>query len=249
MELLLVIVILGVLSAVLVPRFGVALEGGRTAVAARTVAQLGRYARTMALLNQMPVDFVLNLGSGTVSVEAGSLSGAAAVSDAAASDGEEETGDAGASPNAETEIESLIESSGGTEGGARFGFALSQDDKDKAESGSWFRGGAKDGDEEETSADDLFDENEGGLAEEISTEQKLSSVVLAFPGYTDTADNVGGTEEGIVRIRYRTNGTCRPYEVRVTGERAGDVMTVAVDTVGTPVVMTGDGKVYGKDGR
>ncbi len=52
LELLLVVVILGIVTAVIVPRFGASLAGGRLATAARSAMQASRYARTMALLHQ-----------------------------------------------------------------------------------------------------------------------------------------------------------------------------------------------------
>lgn len=55
-ELLLVIVIIGVLAAVSVPSFVRSMQGNRLRSAARTVAAAGRYARSMALLHQRPVE-------------------------------------------------------------------------------------------------------------------------------------------------------------------------------------------------
>ena len=54
-ELLLVIVIIGVLTAISVPSFVRSMQGNRLRSAARTVAAAGRYARSMAVLHQRPV--------------------------------------------------------------------------------------------------------------------------------------------------------------------------------------------------
>jgi type II secretion system protein H len=54
-ELLLVLVIIGVLTAVAVPSFVRSMKGNRLKTAARTVAAAGRYARSMAVLHQRPV--------------------------------------------------------------------------------------------------------------------------------------------------------------------------------------------------
>lgn len=54
-ELLLVLVIIGVLTAVSVPSFVRSMKGNRLKTAARTVAAAGRYARSMAVLHQRPV--------------------------------------------------------------------------------------------------------------------------------------------------------------------------------------------------
>ena len=59
-ELLLVVVILGVLDAIAVPRFGPLLAGGQLRLGARELASAGRYARTMALLNQTSVDVTVD---------------------------------------------------------------------------------------------------------------------------------------------------------------------------------------------
>lgn len=64
LELLLVVAIIGVAMAVVMPRFSVAMSGGQLNMAARTVARLGRYARTMALLHNTGVELVLLQGEG-----------------------------------------------------------------------------------------------------------------------------------------------------------------------------------------
>ena len=53
-ELLLVVVILGVLVAIAAPRVVPLMAGGQLRMGARELASAGRYARTMALLNQTP---------------------------------------------------------------------------------------------------------------------------------------------------------------------------------------------------
>jgi type II secretory pathway pseudopilin PulG len=59
---LLVIVIIGVLTAVTLPSFVRSMQGNRLRSAARMVAAAGRYARSMAVLHQRPVvvSFLLN---------------------------------------------------------------------------------------------------------------------------------------------------------------------------------------------
>lgn len=60
-ELLLVIVIIGVLTAISVPSFVRSMQGNRLRSAARTVAAAGRYARSMAVLHQRPVAVTFEL--------------------------------------------------------------------------------------------------------------------------------------------------------------------------------------------
>jgi len=54
-ELLLVLVIIGVITAVTVPEFVRSMRGNRLRTAARTVVAAGRYARSMAVLHQRAI--------------------------------------------------------------------------------------------------------------------------------------------------------------------------------------------------
>ena len=157
-ELLLVVAILGIMTAVLVPKLGGLLQSGQASTAARSVALLGRYARTMALSNQMGVDLVLDMDATTV----------------------------------RTEGVSMLSAGVG---------AASQ------------------------------------MTEEVSAERKLENVQLAFAGYLDRADSVMEREEsGTVRIRYRANGTCRPYRIEVRGKEQETAYAIDVDMVGFPKI-------------
>jgi type II secretion system protein H len=61
-ELLLVLVIIGVVTAVTVPEFVRSMRGNRLRTAARTVVAAGRYARSMAVLHQraIAIDFEID---------------------------------------------------------------------------------------------------------------------------------------------------------------------------------------------
>jgi type II secretion system protein H len=61
-ELLVVIVIVGVMALVILPNFTTGSDGARLRTAARGVAQMTRYARTMAVLYQTPMDLVISSG-------------------------------------------------------------------------------------------------------------------------------------------------------------------------------------------
>ena len=69
LEVLLVVVILGILAAAVAPAVGGMLSGGSLRTGARELAGMGRFAHSMALLNQTPVDLVVDLDSGRVSIE------------------------------------------------------------------------------------------------------------------------------------------------------------------------------------
>ncbi len=66
-ELLLVLVIIGVITAVTIPEYVRSMQGNRLRTAARTVVAAGRYARSMAVLHQraIAIDFEIG-GTGLV---------------------------------------------------------------------------------------------------------------------------------------------------------------------------------------
>lgn len=70
LELLVVIVILGVLAAVIVPQFGGSGERTKLVVAARSLVQATRYARSMAMLHQSETELRVSPSSGLVEVRA-----------------------------------------------------------------------------------------------------------------------------------------------------------------------------------
>ena len=69
-EVLLVVMIIGVASAIAFPYFVKSIHGNRLQAAARTVAQIGRYARTMAVLEQRRMTVTFHFDSSTVSMDA-----------------------------------------------------------------------------------------------------------------------------------------------------------------------------------
>ncbi len=202
LELLLVVSIVGILTVAIVPRLGGLLGGSKSAVAARAVTRVGRYARTMALLNQMPVELVLNLNSATISVEA---------------------------ITARRQVETDLWDSG-TGGSVGFGRAISRENRLATERRLGFRGLGATQDEPE------LDDDNGSLADELAMEKKLEDVLLSFDGFFDRTDISGAdaATNGVIRIRYRTNGTCRPHRISVTAPHTGEKLIVDVDAVGTP---------------
>jgi prepilin-type N-terminal cleavage/methylation domain-containing protein len=212
MELLLVVLIFGIMAAAIVPRIGGLLDGGKAAVAARTVAQAGRYARSMALLNQVPMELRISPQTSLVSVVA-------------------------APRRSESQSESSAPE-GFTEGVvASFGRAVSRDDRIAAAPGLLARTTPTPQVEPETS-------DEGNLEDELRLDTVLQGVSLRFEGYLDNADfsNQNELSDDVEVIRYRANGTCRPYRLAVIGTRTEERFLVEVDPVGTPKISRDDGR-------
>jgi prepilin-type N-terminal cleavage/methylation domain-containing protein len=89
-ELLLVVAIIGVVTAITLPAFVASTRGNRLRAAARTVVQMGRYARSMAVLRQGDMVVTFDLDRHTVSARPG----AGAATNALSGDGDTGAGDA-----------------------------------------------------------------------------------------------------------------------------------------------------------
>ena len=70
-ELLLVLAIIGIVTAITIPNFVQSMKGNRLRVATRTVVKSGRYARSIAVLKQVPITVTFDLTNSTVSVKGG----------------------------------------------------------------------------------------------------------------------------------------------------------------------------------
>jgi len=68
-EMLLVVVIIGIVTAIMVPQFAKSMKGNRLRMAARNVIAAGRYARSMAILHQRSIEVKFDLGKGLVVVD------------------------------------------------------------------------------------------------------------------------------------------------------------------------------------
>ena len=86
------------------------------------------------------------------------------------------------------------------------------------------------------------------FAEEIQTKFECEGVTFRFLGYTDSVDadmdetaTPDGPDAPPARILFRSNGTCRPFRVRVLHDE-DDYMDVSIS-------ITGSGKIesYGED--
>jgi type II secretory pathway pseudopilin PulG len=93
---LVVVVIIGILGVMILPNFTTGADGARLRTASRGVMQMVRYARTMAVLQQTPMDLVISSG-GELRVERrGGASGTVnATVDAAVDVPEDGDGDGG----------------------------------------------------------------------------------------------------------------------------------------------------------
>ena len=97
-ELLVVLVIVGVMAAVILPNFATGADGARLRTAARGVTQMVRYARTMAVISQTPMELVIS-SDGRLRVE--QKEGGRVVSDGAPSP----SADSVDAPLSETELD------------------------------------------------------------------------------------------------------------------------------------------------
>ena len=219
-ELLLVVAILGILAVFSAPHFGSMLAGGHLAVGAREIASAGRYARTLALMNQRPVDLVIYQSTGTFSVQA-----------------------------VLTESEAGFADTGSLTGGQRhgslaggFGLAISKNDRDAIDTPD------RSGSSVNLELDADIYENDRASLESMDVHKKLEGVKLKFKEYRDTPKSRGSaifkmykspdvSEDSVVVIRYRANGTVRPYTLHVVDESdEKDYISVEVDSIGTPSV-------------
>ncbi len=67
-EMLLVIIIIGIISAIAAPQFAKSMKGNRLRTAARSVVGAGRYARSMAVIHQRPMVITFDLENSSLVV-------------------------------------------------------------------------------------------------------------------------------------------------------------------------------------
>ena len=232
-ELLLVVMILGAVVVVAVPNLDAILGGTQSSSSLRVLMQMGRYTRSMALLNQVPCELVVDLDQRTLTTE---MVQTHAIQRPVESD---ETGYGTGSGFFQ---ESLYES--GATATVSFGHATSAKDRDA--SGRILKRNLPVEEETESDAGDA-----GDLSESIHMEQKIpGEAPIAFLGYADTVEQKrfrsarasgSGETNGVFRIRYRTNGTCRPYRIAVGLDDDDASAVIEVDSVGTPTVTRKNG--------
>ena len=234
-ELLLVVAVLGILAAAVTPAISTALAGGRLRTAARELAGAGRYARTMALLNQTPVDLVVDLAGGRFSVIARDREELSrfGLSDLAAV-----TNDVGYTEELlRTSARRAASLSGG------FGLAVSKQDADSGAATNLLDRLAS----ETEDADAPAVASEVSLADSVNVDRELSGVRVIFDGWRDSPssrrrrdadeDRSSGVEEGDFTVRYRANGTVRPHRwIVCDAENPADRIVITVNAVGRATV-------------
>ena len=234
-ELLLVVAVLGILAVAVAPAVSTVLAGGRLRAGARELAGAGRYARTMALLNQTPVDLVVDLSGGRFSVVARDREELSrfGLSDLAAA-----TNDVGYTEELlRTSARRAASLSGG------FGLAVSRQDADSGAATNLLDRLAAESEDGE--APDL--PSEVSLADSVNVDRELAGVRVIFDGWRDNPssrrrrdadeDRSSGVEEGDFTVRYRANGTVRPHRwIVCDAENPSDRLTITVNAVGRATV-------------
>ena len=229
-ELLLVVAVLGILAVAVTPAVSTVLAGGRLRAGARELAGAGRYARTMALLNQTPVDLVVDLQGGRFSIRARDREELSrfGLSDLAAA-----TNDVGYTEELlRTSARRAASLSGG------FGLAVSKQDADSGAATNLLDRLAAES--EDGAAPGLA--AEVSLADSVDVDREAPGVRVVFDGWRDTpsprrragnADSSSGVDEGEFTVRYRANGTVRPHRwIVCDAENPADRIVVTVNAVG-----------------
>ncbi len=236
-ELLLVISIIGVIAAVILPQFSVGMSGVRVRTAALGYMQSARYARTMALLYQVEVAIVCETG-GVIRVEAGPIRGEGHGAYVPPAD------TAGVASEGDTPSRLLSFSHSGHSAQSSTNSRLLSLPAAGANALHSSGLGSSSHPTNDVSAEDLA--GEGDPAEAIRAQQSFEGVHIQFLEYTDEApanadvmEKVGEPES--FRVHYRSNGTCRPYRVRISDD-SGTVLVLDVDMLGMTVIEGEEGE-------
>ena len=257
-ELLFVCVILGILAAVAVPNFSAIASGGQIGITAREIMAAGSYARTMALLYQTPVDLIIRPDSNEFAVEArerteGNVMGIHGLDFTTNSVSSAES-DSVSGSSSSSLTDGFSRGSRYSSGVQSFGMAVSRSERDEQTSfrdDDDDRGGLTGVQIEMLDASGTpMQETATSIKNAIDTKRSMEGIKVRFEGYTDVAksrsaysrfsDNESTViDSGEIRIRYRANGTVRPYKLFLS-DSDGNVQIVEVNSVGT-------GKSYKQD--
>jgi type II secretion system protein H len=226
-ELLVVMVIIGVMALVILPSFGTGSDVARIKTASRGVMQMTRYARTMAVLYQTPMDLVIT-SSGELRVERrGGASGGAG----AATEGEDAQSEAWRPSAERQELDELATPTDGGEAaageGGGSGYVMADLNASKRYEQIRFVVAL---DEE------ALESEEAELQIEVEADEESEDA--------DESNWVDSDRERprMARIPFETNGRCLPFVVQVMAgdEDAVDRITVKVDRFGVPRVVDED---------
>ena len=200
-EILLVIAIIVVISAVTLPSFVRSISGNRLRTAGRTVVAVTRYARSMALLHQTEIEVAFVLNKSTILVASHDRNVAAL--------------------QATGEVEVAV-----AEARARMAQTAASANSAMAPA------------VRETPEAD----GEYGAAPPLAAPEQLPEIHLTrvLDGVTIesvqlTQKNESDAPEGGVRILYRSNGRCDPYEV-ILRDHDQRTLRIKVDALPTPTV-------------
>lgn len=222
-----VMVIIGVMALVILPSFGTGSDIARIKTASRGVMQMTRYARTMAVLYQTPMDLVIT-SSGELRVERrGGASGGAG----AATEGEDAQSEAWRPSAERQELDELAASTDGGEAaageGGGSGYVMADLNASKRYEQIRFVVAL---DEE------ALESEEAELQIEVEADEESEDA--------DESNWVDSDRERprMARIPFETNGRCLPFVVQVMAgdEDAVDRITVKVDRFGVPRVVDED---------
>lgn len=222
-----VMVIIGVMALVILPSFGTGSDVARIKTASRGVMQMTRYARTMAVLYQTPMDLVIT-SSGELRVERrGGASGGAG----AATEGEDAQSEAWRPSAERQELDELATSTDGGEAaageGGGSGYVMADLNASKRYEQIRFVVAL---DEE------ALESEEAELQIEVEADEESEDA--------DESNWVDSDRERprMARIPFETNGRCLPFVVQVMAgdEDAVDRITVKVDRFGVPRVVDED---------
>jgi len=210
-ELLIILVIIGVMAAVVVPSLSTGSDYARLRTATRGVVQLSRYAKTMALLHQRPVDLVLS-SDGRLRVEAVVGSGEALVS-------AEAFGRTNMAAEAGVEAEEIE--------------APPLDERAVSEGGTYEMA-----DLEITREYEQITYRFEGYTDTIGDGSGIASrsSLRSFG-----SDESGSSDVSSFRVHYKSNGTCRPHRIRViAGGDESTFNIIEVNMLGRAKVLEED---------
>jgi hypothetical protein len=215
------------MALVILPSFGTGSDIARIKTASRGVMQMTRYARTMAVLYQTPMDLVIT-SSGELRVERrGGASGGAG----AATEGEDAQSEAWRPSAERQELDELATPTDGGEAaageGGGSGYVMADLNASKRYEQIRFVVAL---DEE------ALESEEAELQIEVEADEESEDA--------DESNWVDSDRERprMARIPFETNGRCLPFVVQVMAgdEDAVDRITVKVDRFGVPRVVDED---------